>query len=41
MIPYFNKFNFDVLNGSDWSFSNSRFDKQGCWKKIRDKLWLN
>ena len=38
MIPYFNKFNFDVLNGNDWSFSNSRFDKQGCWKKIRDKL---
>ena len=38
MIPYFNKFNFYFLNGNDWSFSNSRFDKQGCWKKIRDKL---
>lgn len=38
MIPYFDKFNFDVLNHSDWSQSNSRFERQGCWKEIRDRL---
>ena len=38
MKKYFDKFNFDVLNGSDWSKSNSRFEKQGCWKEIRDRL---
>ena len=38
MLKYFDKFNFDVLNGSDWSGSNSRFEKQGCWERIRDYL---
>lgn len=38
MKKYFDKFNFDTLNGSDWSKSNSRFEKQGCWKEIRDRL---
>ena len=38
MIKYFNKFNFDVLNGSNWAGSNSRFASQGCWEEIRDRL---
>jgi len=38
MIQYFNKFNFDVLNGSDWSGSHSRFRRQGCYTEIKNKL---
>ena len=38
MMKYFDKFNFDVLNVSDWSRSNSRFLEQGCYDEIRDRL---
>ena len=38
MLTYFDKFNFDVLNGSDWSGSNSRFREQGCFDEISKRL---
>ena len=38
MKEYFKRFNFDVLNGSDWSGSNSRFKRQGCLTEITNKL---
>lgn len=38
MIEYFERFQFDVLNGTDWVKSNSRFEQQGCLTEIRNRL---
>lgn len=38
MIRYFERFQFDVLNASDWTGSNSRFEAQGCLTEIRNRL---
>lgn len=38
MTAYFKKHQFDSLNASDWSGSNSRFLNQNCLSEIRNKL---
>ena len=38
MTAYFKKHQFDTLNASDWSGSNSRFLSQNCLSEIRNKL---
>lgn len=38
MVEYFNTYNFDVLNGGTYAGSNARFERQGCWQQIRDRL---
>jgi len=38
MLDYFDRFNFDVLNQSDWAGSNSRFKRQGCFAGIERRL---
>ena len=38
MKKYFKKFNFDTLNGSNWSGSKARFIDEGCFEEITNKL---